>query len=115
MKTEKSVEFSFTAADVGPGCKEICSAKIDMRTQVYLVMGDFMVKSAPANSMRKGRIPPLIIKKIMPWFSGPMNRDFRQAEKRLQNLKCSGLSNVPISQGNSVRKNGGNKNKNKKI
>lgn len=114
LDTAKSVEFLFDPEYVSDECKQICGAKLEVRSQLYLIMADFLPNSLEAGPIKKARPPQLSIKRIMPWFTGPMNKDFRQAEKRLQNLKCTSRVEESTSGNDQSPKSGKAKGKNKK-
>jgi hypothetical protein len=92
MKKAKSVEFLFEPEKMTNRCRHLCAEKVELRTQLYLVIGTFLTNSKspvvhPASS--RSLLPQIGMQLILPWFSGQNSRDFRQAEKRLQNLKCT--------------------------
>ncbi|GAU88991.1 hypothetical protein RvY_01593 [Ramazzottius varieornatus] len=83
MRNARSVDFFFEPNQVSYDCRYFCGQKIELKNQLYLVLGVF----APSHS-RKSTLPQLAIRTILPWFSGLNSKDFRLAEKSLQQLKC---------------------------
>ncbi|OQV18853.1 putative Secreted frizzled-related protein 5 [Hypsibius exemplaris] len=115
LKLAKSIEFLFEPERVSNTCRHLCAEKVELRSQLYLVMGNFI----PGNHARQQSRPSITLHRlglpqpmqigmqlILPWFSGQNSRDFRQAEKRLLNLKCttsssSSSSRVVVPNGSS--------------
>ena len=83
FRNARSVDFFFEPDQVSYSCRYFCGQKIELKNQLYLVLGVF----SPSHS-RKSLLPQLAIRTILPWFSGLNSKDFRLAEKNFQQLKC---------------------------